>query len=65
MTDARGALAPTDCEIHPWILKHPFGIVFLRDDGFGIEQFSIEADRRPDVFYADMNMESLHPSPIA
>jgi hypothetical protein len=64
MIHAGGSGAPANREIHPRVLKHPFGVVILSDRGLGVEKFSVEADRGWNVFDADMNMESFHNSPM-
>src|SRR6516165_8536795 len=40
------AATGADCEVDPWVIKHPFGVVRLNDGRLGCEQRRIEPDRR-------------------
>src|SRR6516162_5993053 len=37
--------AGADCEVYPWVIEHPFGVVRLDDGRLGCEQRRIEPDR--------------------
>jgi len=60
----RFAAPGRDCEVNPWILKHPLGVICLDTRRLSAEHFAIKGNARLEVLDVRVNMEAFHTFPL-